>query len=827
MNKKCYPALLLAFAGMSLTPLASNAQLSGNYSINPALPANAVNFQSFTTAVSALSVQGVSGPVSFYVASGTYNEQIIIPAITGASATKNITFVGNGATIIYNPTNGQQRAVVKLDGADHIILDSLNITATGTTATEYGYGVQLMNNADSNSVKRCTITLNKSTTSSIAYNYAGIVINSAADSFAKLGNSACDGNLILSNKVIGGYYGITLAANGTTFTISNNRVVNNVIQDFYNTGIYLNGTFNTLVDNNDISRPDRPTTATFLFFGIYLQGGNSGLVVSNNRVHDPFGNNTTANSGCYGFYFQNSSAVAGNENQFYNNSFYRVRSNGIGIGFDLTNSSGNKFYHNSVSLDDAFCTGFGSSRGFSIYNTSANTTLINNVVRITRGGGGPKHCVYVSGTPTGFVSNNNDWYMAAAGTINYLGYYGTANRNTFVDWQTGSSQDAAGMSIDPAYVSDTVLMPTATALLNAGQATAVTRDITGANRSATTPTPGAYELNTAALCAAPSALSISAITPTTATAGWTSAGSYHKVQYGPAGFNAGNGITSSVLTANSYAFSNLSPATIYHYYVQDSCSTSSKSAWVGPFAFTTACAPASLNLGNDTTICAGATVVLNTGTIFGARLWNDSTAANTRTVTTPGIYAVRITNAIGCPQTDSIAITQTPKVSLASFTATINPIVPLQVSFTATGVQNATGYLWSFGDGTTSTQNAPSHLYTTGGSYTVSLKVQNACGDTTITRPLALAATGIGNRLKQLAMDVYPNPATSVLELRLSTAIPEGYELRILDATGRVMTVQHFTGLHISMPVGNLPAGVYVVQLRSKDAASQIRFVKQ
>ena len=48
--------------------------------------------------------------------------------------------------------------------------------------------------------------------------------------------------------------------------------------------------------------------------------------------------------------------------------------------------------------------------------------------------------------------------------------------------------------------------------------------------------------------------------------------------------------------------------------------------------------------------------------------------------------------------------------------------------------QQATSYLWNFGDGATSTQANPSHVYTTAGSYTVTLIASgpNSCADTII-----------------------------------------------------------------------------------------------
>src|SRR6185503_4288431 len=53
------------------------ALLAGDYTINPANPPSATNFQSFSTAVAALQC-GIAGSVRFHAVPGTYNEQIII-----------------------------------------------------------------------------------------------------------------------------------------------------------------------------------------------------------------------------------------------------------------------------------------------------------------------------------------------------------------------------------------------------------------------------------------------------------------------------------------------------------------------------------------------------------------------------------------------------------------------------------------------------------------------------------------------------------------------------------------------------------------------------
>src|SRR4030095_3173899 len=74
----------------------------------------------------------------------------------------------------------------------------------------------------------------------------------------------------------------------------------------------------------------------------------------------------------------------------------------------------------------------------------------------------------------------------------------------------------------------------------------------------------------------------------------------------------------------------------------------------------------SLNLGNDTTLCDGTSLLLDAGTGFSAYLWSDGSTNQTLLVSTSDLYIATITGGNGCERTDSIIVTfeQPPIVDL-------------------------------------------------------------------------------------------------------------------------------------------------------------------
>ena len=140
--------------------------------------------------------------------------------------------------------------IEKILNPKYFIFDSLNADASIGT---YGIGFHLLNDADSNIIRKCIIS--SSLTNTLSGSSAGIAISGADNNAVGLGATLCDANIIRDNSISGGYYGVTLTANFAGGANGNNIIFNNKIIDFYRYGIYVNGSYNTSIEKNNISRP--------------------------------------------------------------------------------------------------------------------------------------------------------------------------------------------------------------------------------------------------------------------------------------------------------------------------------------------------------------------------------------------------------------------------------------------------------------------------------------------------------------------------------------------------------------------------------------------
>lgn len=115
-----------------------------------------------------------------------------------------------------------------------------------------------------------------------------------------------------------------------------------------------------------------------------------------------------------------------------------------------------------------------------------------------------------------------------------------------------------------------------------------------------------------------------------------------------------------------------------------------------------------------------------------------STGSPSHVYAAPGLYSVALTvsgidGSSSLTRADWITVLPPPPVADFSGTPTTG-ILPLAVDFTDLSSGEVDGWSWNFGDGTSSTERHPQHLYTTAGTFTVTLTASGPGGTHTSTR---------------------------------------------------------------------------------------------
>ncbi|MEZ5046400.1 MAG: hypothetical protein R2831_05360 [Chitinophagaceae bacterium] len=459
------------------------ALAGGTYTINSALPTGGSNFQSFTDFATALNC-GISGPIVANVASGSgpYVQQITLGQIGGSSSTNTITINGNGNTLSATGTSGLPYTL-GLNGTDYLTINDLEIDGLDPT---YGMACHLWNGADNNTFNNCIFKcdLNTSTSTTSPFSCSG-----SATSVTSTGISGIN-NLVNACTAIGGYYSISFYGNSSGLS-SGNKVQNSTAQDFYLYGIYGVYQDGWQAVGNIVERPNRTTLSTC--YGIYSSTSSIKSEIRKNRVRSLFAQSPINTSTTYCIYVSVDGTL-GNEQLIYNNMIYDIKSAGAIYGIYTPNVDYVKIFHNTISIDDPSAST--TSATYAIYNsgTVANIDIRNNLVYIKRGGTGTKYGQYITSNIA--QTNYNDVFNASTTGTSYYGYYNAIAYSDLATWQTGTSQGANSVSMDPQFLSSTILYPTNASLNDLGTPTVgITTDIDGNPRSLTTPDMGAVEFS--------------------------------------------------------------------------------------------------------------------------------------------------------------------------------------------------------------------------------------------------------------------------------------------------------------------------------------------
>ncbi len=224
-----------------------------------------------------------------------------------------------------------------------------------------------------------------------------------------------------------------------------------------------------------------------------------------------------------------------------------------------------------------------------------------------------------------------------------------------------------------------------------------------------------------------------------------------------------------------------------------------------------------VNLGNDTTICHNAALMLDAGNTGATYAWSNGATTQTLAVNAGGNYSVTVTDIHSCVGSDNIVVTVTNPP-----TGTLNAVYSTAATynFSVLNAQNVTGYRWNFGDGSAVVTGSPvQHTYTQNGIYSVTLTLSGDCVDSVaIVRTVDVfdaGTTGIGQVGNDKDLVLYPNPATDKITIENKGNL-KMKQITVHNVVGQaLLTVKADSSDKHQLQTRTLTSGVYTLRIET------------
>jgi len=501
------------------------------------------NFGNLTDAINDLNHCGVgTGGVTFLVeADDIFEEEL--PEITATgTASDPIVFKTSDNTktnpvVKSNGSAASDDAAFKIAGGDYITFDGIDVEILSGTDLEYGYyfyNPSGINGTQHNTVKNCSITLNKTNTNSVGI--LQLIQTSVNPTSADGANSFNKyQNVTISNV----YFGIKLLG----YDVSGNdplyddacEVSNCTISDFGGSNLRAAGIMAWSQKNsNYFNNTILGGTTTLRTYGIYIAEYSNGNIYDN-RVYNLYGTDIhvvgirtyAANFNIYnnkvsdveGIKMATGIECYGGTSSIYNNFIYDIKApsgnstaNGYPSvrGISARATSGTQtVYYNSVYI--AYYSSNSGNESTCLYLENANADLRNNIFENNTDAttGTRANVLYFKGASDlanlSANTNNNCYYNGIANT-KYALAYDEANSVDYLDlsaYQSASPGDVNSIEENPPFKSTSspydlhIDVTQTTGISNGGvPISGYTTDFEGDTRNATNPDMGADEYDT-------------------------------------------------------------------------------------------------------------------------------------------------------------------------------------------------------------------------------------------------------------------------------------------------------------------------------------------
>ncbi|HTN44963.1 MAG TPA: T9SS type A sorting domain-containing protein [Flavipsychrobacter sp.] len=487
-------------------------------------------YPTLTSAIGDYNTCPISGAVSFVLTDANYDVAETFPITIGANASASAfnTLTIKPAANNYPVISGAAPAIIKLNGADYVIIDGSNNGSTSrdltiknnqTTASSVIWLASMGgagNGATHNTIKNTNIAAGVIATSNV------FGIRSAPTGSMTGAGEDNDVNSVINCAISKCYQAISLPGSSATITndtilIKNNEIGSNIATDYVTfRGIDVSNSKAVKIDSNTIFNIKISSTVSNA--AIDIAGNVTNAEITNNNLYGIH----SLNTGGYGAYGINFSATGTSDVLVANNLISDIQMH----SYSTTTTTFNPFairiaavinniriYNNTINMFGTVTGNTGASMSANVCITAAATNLdirnnifVNNLGRTTAANSFA-YAYYLTSTPTfAYLDYNSYSGITGSTTTTYrVGYAASAARATLAAWKTYTAKDTNSVTGIVPFVSNTdmhidVSLPEAWNVANRGIAIpTLPRDISGNIRSTTVGTPtdlGAYEFAT-------------------------------------------------------------------------------------------------------------------------------------------------------------------------------------------------------------------------------------------------------------------------------------------------------------------------------------------
>ncbi|MCG9880303.1 MAG: right-handed parallel beta-helix repeat-containing protein, partial [Bacteroidia bacterium] len=407
------------------TPLAT-----GNYTIGAT-----GNFASFSEVAAVLNCGGIAGttPTIFDVQAGVYNEQFSLGAINGVSESTPIIFRSldlNADSVKLTFASTGNNYLVQLAGTNYITFEKMTFESLNSAA---GRIFELGGTASFNTIQenKLIVPVLNTTGNTLSHIFANGVV-------AKK-------NAIRNNTFTNGGYGIYFYGQSTTTPSDSNVIDNNRFDNVYYMTIACSNHSNLEITRNTIN----PGTFT-TFYGIYCINTVITTNISYNRIQGYLGG--------YGISLSGFNANVGTPFRVTNN-ILAGGTTGSTYGLYISSGTNGFITHNSVSSNSSATTNYAF---WSQFTSSTGTSVVvrNNIFRSSG--------TAVSNTNAAMYVYNKDFLNSNHNNIFNQNHTVLVNVATpavqhlnIHSWRIANPFDKNSVSYQPGYTSNTDLTPNA------------------------------------------------------------------------------------------------------------------------------------------------------------------------------------------------------------------------------------------------------------------------------------------------------------------------------------------------------------------------------